>query len=292
MDILLYAAIVAASVTQSASGKAFNRGGGSALTFNLLKTLSALILFLVIRLPQFCFHLPTLLYGLSYGLSLCMSMYAGYRALCLGPMALTSMLASFSLLIPFGWGIGVRGEPVQLTKGVGLVLLLAAMLLVNAHHFRAGRKDAPSRGESSSPSWQWPLFVAITFLCNGICSVLQTEHQAAYPGLYNREFMLFAMLICALVYTVVALARLPMAELRAAPRKGLGILAGVTNSLASYFTLMLAGMENASILFPIVSAGNILGALLCGRFIFKERLRVNQYAALALGILAIVLMKL
>ncbi len=291
MDILLYAAIVTASVTQSASGKAFNRAGGSSLTFNLLKTLSALALFLVMSIPQFCFHAPTLLYGLSYGLALCLSMYAGYRALCLGPMALTSMLVSFSLLIPFGWGIGVRGEPVHLTKGIGLVLLLGAMLLVNAHHFCTGRREPkPHRG--TSPSRLWPLFVAVTFLCNGVCSILQTEHQAAYPGLYNREFMLFAMLLCASVYTAVALVRLPMAELRSTPRKGLGILAGVTNSLASYFTLMLAGMENASILFPIVSAGTILGALLCGRFIFKERLRVNQYAALALGILAIVLMKL
>ena len=288
MEIAIYAAIVLASVTQSASGKAFNRGGGSSLVFNALKTLSALLLFLVISIPQFRFHTPTLLYGLAYGASLCLSMYAGYRALCLGPMALTSMLVSFSLLIPFGWGIWVRGEPVTPVKWLGLALLLVAMCLVNAHNLR----PAPGGKSRAGSFGLWPVFVAVTFLCNGVCSILQAEHQTAYPSLYNREFMLFAMLLCAAVFTVAALIRVPPAQIYATPRKGLGILSGVTNSLANFFTLMLAGMENASVLFPIVSAGTILTAMLCGRVIFKERLRVTQYAALALGIFAIVLMKL
>ena len=60
----------------------------------------------------------------------------------------------------------------------------------------------------------------------------------------------------------------------------------------NFFTLVLAGMENASVLFPAISAGTILASLLCGKFIFKESLRLNHYLALGLGILAVVLLKL
>jgi drug/metabolite transporter (DMT)-like permease len=288
MEILIYICIVLASVTQSASTKGYNRGGGSSLVFNTLKTLSAFLLFLVISLPQFTLHMPTVGYGLLYGASLCLSMYAGYRALCLGPMAITSMLASFSLLMPLFWGIFVRNEAVSPLKGVGLALLLFSLLLVNAHNLRSARKADGTGGSQGL----WLLFVAVTFFCNGVCSILQKEHQTAYPSLYNREFMLFAMLLCALVFTTVALIRLPASAFKEAKRKGLGILSGVTNSMASFLTLILAGMENASVLFPIVSAGTILGVLLCGRLVFKEKLKINQYAALALGVLAIVLMKL
>ena len=287
MEILIYVSIVLSSVTQSASTKAFNRTGGSSVLFNALKTLSAFLLFLLISIPSFTLHVPTVLYGLAYGCSLCLSMYAGYRALCLGPMALTSMLVSFSLLVPFGWGILVRGEPVTPLKVAGLVLLVGAMLLVGAHNLRSAQKNGKSEKQGL-----WWLFVAVTFICNGVCSVLQKEHQTAYPSLYNREFMLFAMLLCAVIFVTVALFRVPPSAYRASPRKGLGILSGVTNSLANFLTLVLAGMENASVLFPVISAGTILTALLCGRVIFKEKLILNQYAALVLGIAAIVLFKL
>lgn len=288
MEIAIYIAIVLSSVTQSASTKAFNKTGGSSLVFNSLKTLSASLLFLIISIPGFVFHTPTLFYGLAYGLSLCLSMYAGYRALCLGPMALTSMLVSFSLLVPLCWGILVRDEPMGALKWVGLAILLVALLLVNAHNLKISRSEE----KSSSGQGLWLFFVALTFACNGVCSILQKEHQTAYPSLYNREFTLFAMLLCALVFTTVTLIRVPISTYRTVARKGLGVLSGVTNSLSSFLTLMLAGMENASVLFPIVSAGTILAALLCGRFVFKEKLRINQYIALVLGITAIVLMKL
>ena len=287
MEIAVYFAIVMASVTQSASTKAFNKTGGPSAMFNAIKTLSAFVLFLIISLPVFTFHLPTLLYGLAYGLSLCLATYAGYRALCLGPMALTSMLASFSLLMPLLWGIFVRREAVGVTLVAGLVLLLSALMLVNAHSLFSRRTEASRR-----PEGLWLLFVGVTFLCNGVCSILQKEHQTAYPSQYNREFMMFAMLLCAAVFTTVALVRVPLAEMRSTPRKGLGLLSGVTNSLANFLTLLLAGMENASVLFPIVSGGTILAAMLCGRVVFREKLRWNQYAALGLGVVAIVLLKL
>ena len=288
MEILMYLSIVLASVTQSASTKAYNRGGGSSLVFNALKTLTALLLFLVITIPDFTLHGPTVVYGLLYGASLCLSMYAGYRALGLGPMALTSMLASFSLLMPLLWGILGRNEPFGPLKAAGLTLLLVSLLLVNAHSLRPPKAD----GNPEKRQGLWLFFVAVTFLCNGICSILQKEHQTAYPSLYNREFMLFAMLLCAVVFTAVALVRLPASAYREAKCRGLGILSGVTNSLANFLTLILAGMENASVLFPIISAGTILTTLLCGRVEFKENLKPNQYVALGVGILAIVLMKL
>ena len=288
MGIFLYVCIVLASVTQSASTKQYNRGGGSSLVFNSLKTLSAFLLFLLISLPGFTLHGPTVVYGLLYGLSLCLSMYAGFRALGLGPLALTGMLVSFSLLMPLLWGVLVRHEPFGILKGVGLLLLLGSLLLVNAHSLRPARKEE----RPSERQGLWLFFVAVTFLCNGVCSILQKEHQTAYPSLYNREFMLFAMLLCAVVFTAVALVRLPASAYREAKCRGLGILSGVTNSLANFLTLILAGMENASVLFPIISAGTILTTLLCGRVVFKENLKPNQYVALGVGILAIVLMKL
>jgi multidrug transporter EmrE-like cation transporter len=57
-------------------------------------------------------------------------------------------------------------------------------------------------------------------------------------------------------------------------------------------TLSLAGFENASILFPVISAGTILGSLLCGRLVFGEKLKINHYIAILFGTASVVLLKL
>ena len=293
MVILVYCAIVACSVTQSATTKLFNKHSANSAVFNAVKALSSFLLFALMAIGGFTFHLPTLLFGLSYGTALCLSMYTGYRALCQGPMALTSMLVSFSVIVPLLWGVTVGNEQLTPIRMIALILLLGAIVLTNTDKLRGKRApreaDAPSK---KSSYLTWMLFVGATFLCNGICSVLQKQHQTLYPATYNREFMFFAMLLCALVFLAVLLAKCSPAAIKATKGTWLGALSGVANGLAGFFTLLLAGLENASVLFPIISAGTLLGVVLCGRFLLKEKLRLNHYLALLLGMLAVVFLKL
>ena len=285
MVISVYILIVLASATQSAAAKLFNRNCSQSSVFNALKSCTALILFALAAVFGFSFHLPTVLFGVSYGASLCISMYAGYRALCLGPMALTSMLVSFSVIIPLIWGITVGNETLKTMQYPAFALLFIAIILTNADKIKAKKLKETNYG-------LWFLFVGITFVCNGICSILQKQHQTLYPEAYSREFMLFAMLLCSLIFVISALRKVSLRELNTIKGKRYGILSGLANGGANFLTLVLAGLENASVLFPIISAGTILGSLLCGRLIFREKLKVNHYAALAAGIAAVVLLKL
>ena len=100
------------------------------------------------------------------------------------------------------------------------------------------------------------------------------------------------MLLCSLIFSVAALSRLSFKEIRETKGKMFGIISGCSNGMANFLTLIMAGFENASILFPIISAGTVLSALLCGRFVFKEKLKANHYFSLAFGILAIVFLKI
>jgi uncharacterized membrane protein len=285
VTFLIYILIVLATVTQSASTKAFNKQSSNSGVFNALKASSALLMFALMAIPGFTLHLPTILFGLAYGAGLCLSMYAGYKALCLGPMALSSMLVSFSVIIPLVWGLTFGDEKLSLLQCIAFVLLLFALISTNADKLRAGSIKGTSYG-------LWLTFVGITFLCNGTCSILQKQHQTLYPEAYGREFMFFAMLLCSVIFISVTLARTSFSEIKKTKGKLFGVLSGLSNGMANFMTLTLAGFENASILFPIISAGTILAALLCGRVVFKEKLKVNHYVALAIGIVSIVLLKL
>ena len=291
MVILVYLAIVLSSVTQSASTKAFNRQSDNSAVFNAVKATTSFALFALMAVKGFTFHLPTLIFGLLYGACMCLSMYSGYKALCLGPMALTSMLVSFSIIVPLIWGLTVGDEILSTLRITALILLFGAIILTNADKIFKKRESKES-GTQKRGYGIWLMFVGTTFLCNGVCSVLQKQHQALYPEAYSGEFMFFAMLLCTLIFASVLLLKNSMAEIKKVKRKWLGALSGLGNGLANFFTLILAGFENASVLFPIISAGTLLSVILCGRFLFKEKLKINHYLALGAGMLAVVLLKL
>ena len=286
MSTLLYILIVLASVSQSWAGKAFNKKGGASYLFNALKAGSALVMFGIMSAFGFSFRWESLVFGALYGASLSLSMYSGYRALALGPMSLTSMLVSLSVIIPVVWGVAVMGEELNAFKYTAFALLVLALFLTNADKLKSGRE----KGNTNYPKWL--LCVAVTFIANGVCSVLQKEYQEAIPNAGSDEFMFFAMLVCSLIYVPVWLFKSRFREARMGKSALLGVFAGCMMGLANFFTLILAGFANASVMFPIISASTILGALLCGRIVFRERLKLNHYLAMLLGVLTVVLLKI
>ena len=132
MNLIFYFLNVMCSAGQSTLGKLYARRGGASLPFNINKAAIGTLLFLVLGLINgFSLHLHTALFGIGYGIFLCISMHTGFKALSMGPMALTSILASFSLIIPFLFGILFWNEALTLFKILGILLLLLSILFIN-----------------------------------------------------------------------------------------------------------------------------------------------------------------
>ena len=285
MTLAVYFLIIFASVTQSATAKLFNRTSSNPVMFNAIKATASLVLVVVMSVFGFSYHTPTLIFGLSYGISLSISMYFGYMALSSGPMALTSMIVSFSVLIPVLYGVTVGKESLGIFQYFAFAFLVLAIMFTNFDKIRV-------KSERSVDYKKWLLFVFVTFLCNGACSVLQKQHQILYPEKYSKEFMLFAMILCSAVFLAFGLRGVSLNKIRKVKGKGYAVLSGIANGAANFLTLLLAGMENASVLFPIISGGTVFASLICGRFLFSEKLKLNHYFALAAGVAAVVLLRL
>lgn len=278
MTALLYFLNVTCSAGQSVLGKHYALKGGKASVFNINKALSGFLVFLLFGLwSGLSFHVPTCLLGVGYGMSLCLSMHAGFQALSVGPMALTSIVASFSLIIPFVFGITVWNEKLSAYAMIGMVFLLTAIVLLN---FK----------KEGGISFKWSLFAFLTLFSNGICSLIQKFHQLYYPGKYRTEFMLFALLCVLFILTASAVVK----HHKNQPFKfsAYGLASGVMNSAANYIVLYLSATEKASILFPIVSVVNVIAVWIAGRIVFQERLKFVQGIGLVSGIIAIVLLNI
>lgn len=274
MAILLFLLNAACYAGQSATGKQYAAKGGQALYFNMTKVVSALFLFAVWLLLQGeGLYLPTLPYAATYGIVLAVSLYTGFKALSCGPMALTSVLVSMSLLIPFLWGTAFWNESITVPAILGLICIIAAIIFIQ---FKS------QTGYSS----RWIVYTVITMLSNGLASVIQKYHQSAYPGLYQVDFMLLAMVVAA-IPTVFPVA---FQKGRHIQFSILGISSGLLNGLANFIVLLLSADQDATVLFPLISAGNVVAAWLTGIIIFKEHIQFRQIIGLLFGIMGIVLL--
>ncbi len=282
MIAILYAAVVLCSISQSTLNK-FNKGG-DAVRFNFYKGLSAFLVFFAIFLfSREGFHMQTLLFGAAHGCLLAVANQCGYRALHSGPMALTSLLVNFSLIIPFFFGVIYLGERPSVLAYVGFALLGAALVFLNLRSGKGGQR----------PSLKWAVFVVLTMFANGFCSVTMTWHQSLYPEQYEYGFTAWTVLVCFAIFAVLALVGGKLKKEYHRPRCDLYAgTAGLVNTLASFLTVLLAAKSPATILYPLLSATTMLAALLVGRFVFHEKLTRNQLIGFALGVCSVVLLNL
>lgn len=276
MPIFLFLANTVCYAGQSSLGKLYAAKGGNANSFNLCKAGSAAILFSIWLLCKGQgIHWATLPWAAVYGICLCVSMYAGFQALSCGPMALTSILAAMSLIIPFLWGVLFWQELLTVWSIVGLVCLLSAILLINF------KKQGKFSGK-------WLMYCLITMVTNGFCSVIQKYHQFAFPGQFQVDFMLMSMA----AVTLLLFACLPFQKVKRVQLSLSGSISGILNGLANFVVLLLASSQSASTLFPIVSACNVMAAWLCGILFFRDRIQKQQLLGLLAGIAGIVLMQI
>lgn len=295
MTWLLYLSNVIFARTESALGKYSGKRGGDPFTFNRGKTVAAALLCAIFAIfSGIEFHGGTVILALIYGGASALSMHAGLVALSLGSMAIVSMLASLSLIIPTLWGLVFLNESISLFGIVGLLLIALSILLLNL------KKGG---GKISVKCW---IYSILTMVANGVASIVQKYHQAQNPSKYRIEFMLISMGFACLIFMLLWLKAAIAEKNRSKPASQkrsikeiltqlpliLGFLAGTCNCFANFSILFLAESENASLLFPILSAANAIGACLVGKLVFKERLTPLQLISICLGILSVVLLKI
>lgn len=286
MEQMIFIALAAFfAVAQSAAAKLYAKENSAVntLSFNLVKAGAAFLLFGIISAYGFSWHTPTLIYAVLYGMGMLCSMICGYLALMKGPMALTSLIVSYSVVIPCLFGVFYRNEELSTIQIYGLVLLCISILLLR-------KKDASLVFKKN-----WFLCVAATFSVNGICSVIQKLHQTAYPGKYCNEFTVYALAaIFAVLLAATVIEKIKNGKKTAAPKEKIkfSALAGVFMGLANYTTLVLSAQENATVLFPLITVCTMILNYATARILFREKLTLIQLGGIAVGITSVVLLKL
>ncbi|MEE8397132.1 MAG: DMT family transporter [bacterium] len=219
--------------------------------------------------------------------------FAGTLFLWMGAVARTGMAIStaawrMSVIWPVLLSIAVFGEIPGVWQIAGIGLALAAVFLIalgGAPRSQPGRAAGFSRGFwRSGTAWLLATFV----VAGGTGTTLKIFTELGAPG--ERQALLAVIFLSA-----GFLCWVPLLLRRVAPTRAelaLGTIFGVNNAVGNFFLLRGLQIVPGVVAFPLVNAGILVAATGLGVLIWRERPGRAGWAALALSLGAIGLMRL
>ena len=283
MTYLLLTLIVGEGLLEQILSKQYNLKAkeNNINLFAAVTCLFALLFFLINSRGQLEWNAAMLPYSIAFAAAFGTATATATFAIRTGPLSLTALFTSYSLLIPTFYGIFFLKDPVSPLLYAGLAALLVSLYMIN-------RK----KEESMKFSPVWILYVALAFVSNGMCSTIQKIQQLKFDGAYKNEFMIAALLFVTVVLFVIGFLQKGDKKEMMKPCIKYGIIQGLGNGMKNYWVMLATALLPTAVLFPTISAGGIVLTYLCAVFIYREKLSRVQTAGYFLGIVSVVLLNL
>ncbi len=219
----------------------------------------------------------------SFGFAAAYAAAIGGSALAIqkGPLSISALLNSYSLIIPTAYGILFLEEELSPFSYIGFLSLFLSLFLINM------------KKEEMKLSLAWLICVLIGFVGNGMCSTVQKMQQLAFDGNYKNEFMIVALLTASvLLFILGTLTGKASRKTSAVQCLRYAPFQGIANGIVNLLVMILGGKLANSVLFPSISAGGITLTFCAALFIYREKLSRLQMIGYALGVVSIIFLNL
>ena len=201
----------------------------------------------------------------------------GYKIMREANMALYMLfLMSGGMLLPTIWGWLFLGEEPKTLHILGTVLILVSVIIDNLGIHR--------------PSGKVLLMCSAVFVLNGFVSVFSKLHQSTtqFPTVPTLDYA-FLSSLSSLLLNVFSRITLSAEDKNAGTKKysfliplGFAIFSSVIGVISNYLQLEGAKALPASMLYPMITGGNIAFTGILAFIFFKEKLSARGWTAIAL----------
>lgn len=205
----------------------------------------------------------------------------GFQMMEAGKMAsYTLFLMSGGMIVPYIVGIFALGEPVTLARSLGLVAIVGGVMFANGMGERMDRR-----------LWRRGILV---FLLNGMVSVVSKLHQIE-DKMETVPTLSFVFLGGLCSFVLCSAAWMACREKGKKPHPAILrllpilLIAAAASGASSFLQLLGAKNLPATVLYPMVTGGNIILTALAGHFIFREKLTKRMAAGILLCFLGTLL---
>ncbi len=264
--------------------------------FTAFTAIASILFFACYNKFTFVFDPNTAVFALINSGLYIAGMVANSQAVKHGSVALTSMIASFALLLPTAFGIVYWKEDAGIAFYFGLILFCASLILMKAERKPEKRSQSSSEGTvKKENALLWSIAAAVLFFSNGISSIVTAIHQKSGGDAYRGEYMILSMSVVLVANFIVASVQLRgkiSSYLKNASIYGIGY--GILNSGIRLGVMILTtnGVINQSVFYPLISIAVMVLVFIFSVIFFKEKFRPLQYVGAALGVASVVLLQI
>ena len=205
------------------------------------------------------------------------------------------------LLVPIIVSIFAFGEIPNIPQRFGAVIAIAAILLIN---YRKKEKTEESQQAPAAPAaeadlaapektsffvrFAW-LTLLLLFLSDGFAAATTKTYRELGNNDIQSLFLLFIFTTAGVMSLVLAWKK---GEKPGGPEVLYGAMLGLFNYLTNRFMLLALLSLPAIIVYPMRGVCSLLLITLCGVVAFRERLQKQQWVAVAMILVAVVLLNL
>lgn len=252
--------------------------------YNILLSASATLTWLIIFLFDFSFDVGVLFYSVLYGVGYACFMVGMINAVKYGPVSLTSFMKQLSFVVVCIWFLIVKRRLPSTYEVLGIVLVVVALYFcLNS-----------DKDKKQKVSLKWLLYVAMVFVGNAFCSIVQKYEKAAFDNQHGSLMMVFGVLF-AFIFGLILYNKGDKSEWKQIAKKTgvFPVLAGMSSGLANLFILLLMTTTlSESLIYPGLAIGGLMVTTLFSVIGFKEKLRFSQWIGLIVGGVALVFLNL
>ncbi len=212
--------------------------------------------------------------GLVFGVVTALSNFYKMCALADGPMHITLLITTSSLIIPTMSGI-FFGETFSFPK-LCLAIVLIFFIYLSISNKGQGKVNK-----------KWTICCTLAFLCQGAIGVLQKIHQTSVHKDELNGF-LFVAFICSTIYCFIRSGR-GGTQLKLDKKFYiLALICGLCTYTMNFLNLRLSGIIPSQLFFPVINGSSIVLCSAISVIFFKEKLSKKQYLGLIGGILTLI----
>ena len=258
--------------------------GSGGMLMNAIVALFATLFFVITDADGF--HAPTEMIPLAVlnAFLFGAGFYCTFAAYKCGPYGLTRLIGNFALLFTIFYGIFFLNEQPKIVTYIGIVMIFAAMVLINYK-----KKGADEMGISL----KWLILVIISLVANGFIGVFTKMQQIRFEGACDSEFQIISIggsfVLLALIGLILDRDKLPY-FIKHGSVYGIG--AGVCNGAKNFLTLVIYTLLPLSIIAPMKTGLGMIATFALALLIYKEKYTKKQIIGVILGVVAVILLAL
>ena len=287
LSISLFA-VVLGTVIKKYYMKASTKGLTSVFLYNAITGIvSGVIIFIWGGIEKV--SLFTLLLGIVFGLITTIQTVTLLKAVEIGPMSYTTLINSFSTLIPTLSGALFFNEKIELAHVFGIILMLISFVL-----------SVDTSKKEDATSLKWLIYSIIAFACTGSIGVMQKIHQSSEFKSELNAFLVIAFAISFMLAVILTFAFSKKENNLILPKTekgkvnwlflGIVVIAGACVAVNNKLNLFLSGVMDSAVFFPIVSGGGLVLTTIAALIVFKEKLTKKQWFGIVIGIVSVILL--